>query len=49
MTARPDASARELKSHREKLGNGVRGFVVGIGGSDAFDVRRGDTLSIRSI
>lgn len=49
MTARPDASARELKSHREKLGNGVRGFVVGIGGFDAFDVRRGDTLSVRSI
>ena len=49
MTARPDASASELKSQREKLGDGVRGFVVGIGGSDAFDVRRGDTLSARSI
>lgn len=49
MAARPEASARELKSQREKLGNGVRGFVVGIDGSDAFDVRRGDMLSVRSI
>ena len=49
MTARPDASARELKSQRQRLGNGVRGFVVGIGGSDAFNVRQGDTLLVRSI
>jgi hypothetical protein len=49
MTARPDASARELKLQREKLGNGVRGFVVGVDGPDAFDIRQGDTLSVRTV
>jgi hypothetical protein len=48
MTARHDASARDLKLDREKLGNGVRGFVVGFSGSDAFDVHPGDTLSVRT-
>jgi hypothetical protein len=48
MTSRPDASARELKVDREKLGNGVRGFVVGFGDPDAFDVHVGDRLSVRT-
>jgi hypothetical protein len=48
MTSRPDASARELKVDREKLGNGVRGFVVGFGDPDAFDVHVGDSLSVRT-
>ncbi len=49
MTARPQASARELKSQREKLGRGVRGFVVGVDSPGAFDVRPGDTLSARTV
>ena len=49
MTSRPDASARELKADREKLGNGVRGFVVGISGPDAFEIAPGDTLSARAV
>jgi hypothetical protein len=48
MASRPDATARELKVDREKLQNGVRGFVVGISGPDAFDVLVGDRLSIRT-
>jgi hypothetical protein len=48
MTSRPDASARELKFDREKLGNGVRGFVVGMTGPGAFDIRVGNTLSVRT-
>jgi hypothetical protein len=48
MTSRPDATARELKVDREKLGNGVRGFVVGISSPDAFDVLVGDRVSIRT-
>ena len=48
MTARPDASALELKSDREKLGNGVRGFVVGMTDPGVFDVRVGDRLSVRA-
>jgi hypothetical protein len=48
MTDRPNATARELKSDREKLGNGVRGFVTGLSGPDAFDVRLGDMLSVRT-
>ena len=49
MTSRPDASAREVKSDREKLGNGVRGFVVGFGGPDVFDVHVGDSLFVRAV
>lgn len=49
MTSRPVASVRELKVDREKLANGVRGFVVGIGGPNAFEVGVGDTLSVRAI
>jgi hypothetical protein len=48
MTARPDATARELKVDREKLGKGVRGFVVGTSGPDAFDVLVGDRVLIRT-
>jgi hypothetical protein len=48
MTSRPDASARELKFDREKLGNGVRGFVVGMSDPGAFDIRVGDMLSART-
>jgi hypothetical protein len=47
MTSRPDASAREVKPDRERLGNGVRGYVVGFRGPAAFDIRLGDTLSVR--
>ncbi len=49
MTSRPDASARKLKPDRKKLRNGVRGFVVGVGGPDPIEVGMGDTLSVRTV
>ena len=49
MTSRPDASAREVKLDREKLRNGVRGFVVGISGSDPVEVGLGDALFVRAV
>ncbi len=48
MTDRPDADARELKPWREKLRNGVRGFVVGVNVSEPFDIATGDQLLARS-
>ena len=47
MTDRKDADARELKSWREKLRNGVRGYVVGIDGPDPVEISPGDRLSVR--
>ena len=49
MTSRPDASARDVKPDREKLRNGVRGFVVGIPGPDPVEVGLGDALSVRAV
>jgi len=49
MTSRPDASARDLKGDREKLGNGVRGFVAGATEPGAFDIRVGDLISVRTV
>jgi hypothetical protein len=46
MTSRPTASAREVKPDREKLRNGVRGYVVGIPGPDPVHIGIGDTISI---
>ena len=48
VTSRPTASAREVKSEREKLRNGVRGYAVGIPGPDPVHIGLGDTISIRA-
>ena len=48
MTSRPDARAREVKPHREKLRNGVRGFGVGVGITDPVEIGLGDTVFIRT-
>lgn len=47
MADRPDARAREIKPDREKLRNGVRGFVVGVGGPAPVDVKSGDRVLVR--
>ncbi len=49
MTDRNDADARELKPWREKLRNGVRGYVVGIVGPDPVEIAPGDRLSVRPL
>ncbi len=49
MTNRPDADARELKPWRERLGNGVRGFVVGVDDTEPFDIAPGDSVLARPI
>ena len=48
MTNRPDADARELQPSREKLRNGVRGFVVGVDHPQPFDISLGDRLLAKS-
>lgn len=48
MTDRPDATARDLKADREKLRGGVRGFVVGVSGSEPREVAPGDEVWARS-
>jgi hypothetical protein len=47
MTDRKDADATELKPWRDKLRNGVRGYVVGIDGPDPVEISPGDRLSVR--
>jgi len=48
MTSRPNANAREVKPDRQKLRNGVRGFAVGINGTDPVEISIGDMVSIRT-
>jgi len=47
MTQRPRADAAALKSERQKLRKGVRGFVMGLGGVGRMEISPGDKLSIR--
>jgi hypothetical protein len=47
LTGREDASARELKPWREELGDGVRGYVVGIEHDEPFEIAPGDRVSVR--
>ena len=49
LTERPIANAKELKPWREKLRNGVRGYVVAIEGDEPFEIARGDKVSVRSL
>ena len=49
MKSRPDASAREVKPDREKLRNGVRGYVVSIPDPEPVVVGLGDLVSIRTV
>jgi len=48
MTDRKDADAGELKPWRDKLRNGVRGYVVGIDGPDPVEIAPGNRVSVRS-
>lgn len=48
LTERADADAKELKPWREKLRNGVRGYVVAIEGDEPFEITQGDKVSIRT-
>jgi len=49
LTDRSDADAGELTPWREKLRNGVRGYVVGIDSPNPFEVSPGDRLSVRPL
>lgn len=49
MTSRSETTAREVKTDREKLRNGVRGYAVGIDGPDPVEVGFGDTLWVRTV
>ncbi len=49
LTGRENADARDLKPWRERLRNGVRGYVVGIDGADPFEIAPGDRLSVRPL
>ena len=48
MTERPQASASEIDGERQKLRNGVRGYVMGLVGLDYVEIAPGDKLSIRA-
>jgi hypothetical protein len=48
LSDRKDADATELKPWREKLRNGVRGYVVGVDSDSPFDVAKGDRVSVRA-
>lgn len=48
MTGRGHASAAELKSDRQKLRNGVRGFAVGISEGEPVEISLGAGVSIRA-
>ena len=49
ITARPEASAREVKSDREQLRNGVRGYAMGVPAGGEATIRRGDRVWIRRV
>lgn len=48
VTGRDGAAARELVDDRNCLRRGIRGFVMALEGTDNFDVRPGDRVSIRA-
>ena len=48
MTGRSDADARQLKSDRERLRGGVRGFVVGVPGPEPIEISLGDGVAVRA-
>ena len=46
VTGRPDARAADLVEERNRLREGIRGFVTALDGIDNFDVSPGDLVSI---
>lgn len=48
VTGRAEASAQELAEDRERLRNGIRGFVMPLDGIDLFDVTPGMPVAIRA-
>ena len=48
VTGRAEASAPELAEDRERLRNGIRGFVMPLDGVDLFDVVPGMPVAIRA-